>query len=951
MRTLDAARLKTSSANGAVQFGNSTVQGYINITANTGIVNSGLMFTYTSYANAAYAHRFAKQDNGTNVPLYLQQRVSLTNTTSWDNVARFGYHSTDANNIALYGNTAVVNGSLIVANVANVSFVSNASFGLTVFRDSLGGNQYITVQEHAGGHVIMGAAANNNAKSIILNSTVTGGNTAAEYGVLLQVESSERVYANVTHVKLNANTYVTGNLGINNATPTYLLTVDSNYNTTNPQILVRNTNTGTSAIASISLRSDTALGQLDIGVASNTYSGYGLIAANGAYVLSKSVNGLGIFADNTSATLRFGAGGTAEAFRVAANGNIGIGNTTPAHKLAVGGSVALTGNVTLQTNTSAILIATNTNYTGSKLQIFWESIANTSYQPALSLIHQQNVGTDHAWTWRTGATAPLMLSYSAAPSWTSFTDLIAVSNIGNVGIGNTAPAQKLVVNGTANVSGTHYALGQFVSTDAWDAALGGGGIYLAADTGNRIEWIANGVAPPAVTTRSAGTKLVLYPGVAAAAVDYGIGVESSAVWYSVSSTAGSHKFYANTTVVMTSNTGGITLGSGGIYPASNTGANILGSATQRWVITANSGSFSGDVTSSGNVVSTGAFGVFNSTNWPAAPTAHINGALAIGAPGPANTVSIGTSNTVGTGWVERIRFATRADSGLGTTTFYDNATFGKDVTVSGNLTISGTTTYINTTNLNIGDNIISLNADLGAVAPSENAGLSVNRGTSANVAILWDESIDRWVATNDGTTYANIAIGAVGTTLVANTTDSSTFYLPMSNTSSGGWSNGVVTPSLSFIPSSGTLTVGNTSVSVAANSSAILINGGAGASGQVLTSNGTATSWSYVVPRVASSGTFNGTITPSVAEVYNIYSISGDITIAAPSGTPTDGQRLTLRIRDNGVAPRSIAWDVAYRPIGVSLPDTTTLSKLIIVGCIYNSTDSLWDVVATGAEA
>jgi len=83
-------------------------------------------------------------------------------------------------------------------------------------------------------------------------------------------------------------------------------------------------------------------------------------------------------------------------------------------------------------------------------------------------------------------------------------------------------------------------------------------------------------------------------------------------------------------------------------------------------------------------------------------------------------------------------------------------TFSNDVIVSGNLVVSGTTTYINTTELNIGDNIISLNADLTGT-PSENAGVSINRGTSSNVALLWDESVDAWTFTNDGSTYFKIA--------------------------------------------------------------------------------------------------------------------------------------------------------------------------------------------------
>lgn len=76
--------------------------------------------------------------------------------------------------------------------------------------------------------------------------------------------------------------------------------------------------------------------------------------------------------------------------------------------------------------------------------------------------------------------------------------------------------------------------------------------------------------------------------------------------------------------------------------------------------------------------------------------------------------------------------------------------------VFGDLTVGGNTTYINATQLNIGDNIITLNSDLGLSAPTENAGIEINRGTSANVAIRWNESTDKWQFTNDGTTYGNI---------------------------------------------------------------------------------------------------------------------------------------------------------------------------------------------------
>ena len=79
------------------------------------------------------------------------------------------------------------------------------------------------------------------------------------------------------------------------------------------------------------------------------------------------------------------------------------------------------------------------------------------------------------------------------------------------------------------------------------------------------------------------------------------------------------------------------------------------------------------------------------------------------------------------------------------TTISGSANVTGDMTVGGNLTISGTTTYVNTTDLNIGDAIISLNADLAAnVSPTEDAGISINRGASTNAQFKWIESTDNW---------------------------------------------------------------------------------------------------------------------------------------------------------------------------------------------------------------
>jgi hypothetical protein len=108
-----------------------------------------------------------------------------------------------------------------------------------------------------------------------------------------------------------------------------------------------------------------------------------------------------------------------------------------------------------------------------------------------------------------------------------------------------------------------------------------------------------------------------------------------------------------------------------------------------------------------------------------------------------------------------------------------------------------------------------------------------------------------------------------------------------------------------------------------------------------------------VTPRVMSI-TSSATITPTgdTADQYEVTALAtgvGGSTIAAPSGTPTDGQRLILRIKDNGTVA-TLAWTTtsgAYRAVGVVLPTATVASSVFYAGCIWNSQDTFWDVLTT----
>ena len=94
------------------------------------------------------------------------------------------------------------------------------------------------------------------------------------------------------------------------------------------------------------------------------------------------------------------------------------------------------------------------------------------------------------------------------------------------------------------------------------------------------------------------------------------------------------------------------------------------------------------------------------------------------------------------------------------------------------------------------------------------------------------------------------------------------------------------------------------------------------------------------------------TLTPDgdLSDQVIVTALATNATIAAPTGTPTDWQRLVLRLKDNGTA-RTLTWNSIYRAVWVTLPSTTVISKTVYLWFIYNLTDTKWDCVAVSQEA
>ena len=92
------------------------------------------------------------------------------------------------------------------------------------------------------------------------------------------------------------------------------------------------------------------------------------------------------------------------------------------------------------------------------------------------------------------------------------------------------------------------------------------------------------------------------------------------------------------------------------------------------------------------------------------------------------------SNTISVTGSATFSNAVTITGNLNVANITSNVTFSNNVTITGNLIVTGSAVYINASILDVSDNFISLVANLApAVAPTLNAGIEINRGSSANV--------------------------------------------------------------------------------------------------------------------------------------------------------------------------------------------------------------------------
>ena len=121
--------------------------------------------------------------------------------------------------------------------------------------------------------------------------------------------------------------------------------------------------------------------------------------------------------------------------------------------------------------------------------------------------------------------------------------------------------------------------------------------------------------------------------------------------------------------------------------------------------------------------------------------------------------------------------------------------------------------------------------------------------------------------------------------------------------------------------------------------------------------SGTLTLQSAIRPNLLSYTTVSAISPTATTDMITISALNQTLTINTVTGALVDGQKLLLRIKDNGSA-QTLSWNAIYRAVGADIPSSTVASKWMYVGVIYNlvgtgsdaTPNSRWDVVSLNIE-
>lgn len=91
---------------------------------------------------------------------------------------------------------------------------------------------------------------------------------------------------------------------------------------------------------------------------------------------------------------------------------------------------------------------------------------------------------------------------------------------------------------------------------------------------------------------------------------------------------------------------------------------------------------------------------------------------------------------------------------------------------------------------------------------------------------------------------------------------------------------------------------------------------------------------------------YAATVTPNcdTTDILTVGTLTGPLTLATPTGTPRDGQRMRIRLTQDATG-RVVTLGAGYAlPTGDSIPSTASI--VIYLGLEYSAVVSKWRVVA-----
>lgn len=246
----------------------------------------------------------------------------------------------------------------------------------------------------------------------------------------------------------------------------------------------------------------------------------------------------------------------------------------------------------------------------------------------------------------------------------------------------------------------------------------------------------------------------------------------------------------------------------------------------------------------------------------------------------------------------------------------NNLVYGSDLTVAGNLTVQGNTTTIDTTYTTIEDPILLL-ASNQTGSPTVDIGFVGQRGTSQNIAFVWDESAGEFVTVYTTTGESNTTV-----------TISSYADLHTGNANIGG--NIVVNGTTSLVGS----VIGNVSLAGNVTVGNVLTNGQVSAAGNVTGGNINTAGVASVGGNVVGGNVYTTGIVSAVGTVTGGYLYSSGAVSAA--GNVVGGNVLS-----SGIVSSTGNITSAANIAGGNVLATTLVSGTSVTGTTFSASANI----------